>query len=68
MLPGTICSREYYGAGISSHNNVSITDEFDLYNLDENGWMWLIHVLGDEKEFWEFYNNILEEVYKKSGE
>jgi hypothetical protein len=62
MLPGVVGGRYKYGDGCSSHYDVAITDDFNLYKLDEDNWIYLANILGDGNEFWEFYNRIMREV------
>lgn len=58
-FPGVIGGYGQYGNGCASHNNVVITDDFDLYKMNEEEWEYLIHILGDKEEFWWFYNEIM---------
>lgn len=64
MLPGTIGGRYKYGDGCTSHRDVAITDEFNLYAQDEENWRYLINVLGDSDDFWLFHEKILNDSEK----
>jgi hypothetical protein len=61
MLPGVMGGRFRYGDGCASHNDMAITDDFNLYK-DEEKINELVDILGNSEEFWEFYNNIINKV------
>jgi hypothetical protein len=61
-LPSFICDRKEIGDGLTSHNDVAITDEYKLYHDDYETWNRLFELLGDSEEFWKFYNNIINKV------
>ena len=58
MLPGVVCGRNLFGDGCSSHNDVAINDDFNLYKMNEWEWNYLIKILGNSDEYWEFYEKI----------
>lgn len=62
MLPGTICGRNEWGSGCSSHNDVAINDDFNLYIMNNREWEYLLDVLGDKNSFYEFYNKIMSNI------
>lgn len=62
MLPGVVGGRYRYGDGCASHNDVAINDDFNLYKAEESTWGYLIKILGNEDEFWQFYNEIMSKV------
>ena len=61
-LPGVICDIKNYGDGLSTHDRVYITDDFDLYKMNDEEWKYLIYILGDQDEFWNLYNNVINSI------
>ena len=47
MLPGVICGREEYGDGLASHKDIAITDDFNLYSMNDEEWQFLSNLLGE---------------------
>lgn len=62
ILPSVICNRYDWGGGLSSHNEVCITSEFDLYKMNDSEWDYLISILGDGYDYWNFYGKIRQTV------
>jgi hypothetical protein len=63
MLPGAVGGRYLFGDGCSSHNDVAINDEFNLYKMNKKEWELLTSILGDENEFWNFYQKLTENIF-----
>lgn len=62
MLPGTIGGRFSYGDGCSSHNDVAINDDFNLYKMNDGEWDYLLSILGNKHEFYEFYDKMINKI------
>jgi hypothetical protein len=58
MLPGSVAGRNEYGEGCSSHNDIAINDEFNLYNMNDYEWDYLLDILGNKCEFYDFYDKV----------
>ena len=62
MLPGVIGGRYLFGDGCSSHNDVAINDDFNLYTMNEKEWNYLLNILGNSQEYFDFYGKIISEL------
>lgn len=62
MFPGTICGRDQYGDGISSHNDTLISDDFNFYLMNEEGWSFLENILGNKEEFVKMSEEMMKDI------